>query len=185
MLLKKFALHFIRSIDDFFYERMGPIRVLFIIRNQLGWQCLLPIITLLTERKNVVIGITIEFEGCVEIPDTGFEAEIFNRFYVNPKRAIWKKWHSIVISNQTGLYFKRNSKSIFTHHGCGFGNDDISANATHVGASYLMKIYSEPNFQICFVILMKNTKAYTMKNLNLHKNMRNYFSFLASLEWIN
>ena len=58
----------LRRIDDSIFNNIGPIRILFVIRNSLGMTCLLPLIKEANKRENIHIAITEEFEGCFDWP---------------------------------------------------------------------------------------------------------------------
>ena len=80
MLLKKFFLNIIRRFDNLIYDNFGPTRIIFLVRNQLGWQCLLPILKKLIDRPGIKIAVTVEFEGCFNFPKEEEEARLFNKF---------------------------------------------------------------------------------------------------------
>ena len=184
MLLKKFFLNIIRRFDNLIYDNFGPTRIIFLVRNQLGWQCLLPILKKLIDRPGIKIAVTVEFEGCFNFPKEEEEARLFNKFYIKPNKAVYMKWHQIVMSNQTGLYFKRNAVHIFTHHGCGFGNLDASADAIHVGEPYEIKMLSEKIFNIIFCnSYQEYQNIYCEKpSLTECRNMQFFISGLARMD---
>jgi hypothetical protein len=69
--LRKYLVKSLKLIDNAFYESVGPIRILFVVRNGLGMSCLLPLIKEAQKRTLIKITITEEFEGCYDWPEIG------------------------------------------------------------------------------------------------------------------
>jgi len=120
--MKRLIFSLIRKIDDLLYSYQGPIRILFVVRNSFGFACQLPVLKALEKKSNVKLNITLDFEGCFNIPQTGEVKTFFDRYYISPGKAVWKKWHFVIASDLTTIYFRRHQTKIMIGHGSGFGN---------------------------------------------------------------
>lgn len=126
-MLKKIIYKSIRTLDDLVHS-IGPIRVLFVIRNTLGMSCLLPIIKKMESNKKFKIGITFETLNCYTITDE--KSDIFSKYYLPSSKAGNKKWHFVLTTDWTDLWFRRNTTIVFTHHGNAYGNLDKKPKST-------------------------------------------------------
>ncbi len=143
--IKSLVFGSIRWIDDLFYTYFGPIRVLFVVQNKFGFSCLLPIILMLEKKsQNVKIAVTLDVEGCIEIPTEGEVKRIFEQYYVAHKKAVWQKWHYVVMSDLSGLYFRRHYTAVLTEHGPAFGNSCKD----RVGGNYNLQMALSPSIHL-------------------------------------
>lgn len=137
-MLPKTIVNTIRKLDDFVYS-FGSIRVLFVVRNNLGMLCFKPIIEEMNKRTNFKIAITVETANCYS-PPKSMEA-LFNKYYIPTGNATNKKWHFVFTTDWTDLWFKRNMTLIYTRHGNAYGNSDIKADSTYYNKNLVMKGY--------------------------------------------
>jgi len=128
--MKQTLIRQLRALDDFFFDRVGPIRVLFVVRNNLGLGTLRPVIEEIILRGGYRLSVTVEFEGCIDRALLSKEAW-FRGCYISPEQAIWKKWHYVFTSDYSYLYFRRNEVQVLLSHGTCFGNSDVSTRARH------------------------------------------------------
>jgi CDP-Glycerol:Poly(glycerophosphate) glycerophosphotransferase len=148
--LKSLVEH-LRDIDDLIFDNIGPIRVLFVIRNFLGYQCLLPIIKKTIVDNNFYVGLTTEHEGCFQFPDDSESQYISSKYLIKRNKAINRKWHYIFLTDQSELYFSRHATVINTGHGSAFGNacvdKSIGGGFKH---DYSAESAAAPNVSLCF-----------------------------------
>jgi len=117
--------NFIRYLDDLFYDNFGPIRILFVIRNNLGLCCLIPIINEVKKYRNIRFSITIENIGEQRYSIDHYDDSTFKKSLISNKMSVFLKWHYIFFTDTTDLHFKRNATSVFTLHGNAYGNLDF------------------------------------------------------------
>jgi len=130
--MKQTLIRQLRALDDFFFDRVGPIRVLFVVRNILGLGTLSPVIEELMARGGYLFSVTVEFDGCI---DETYLADClwFKEHYIAPEHVVYRKWHYVFTSDYTDLYFRRNTVKVLLAHGNGFGNFDASSEAEYEG----------------------------------------------------
>jgi len=121
---RKKILSAIRCIDNSIYDNFGKIRVLFIIRNEFGLQCLQPILTACINDDQFSVKITIETEtlSSFKFEDDQRSQELKSNFYTCPAVASFTKWHYVFTTDVTKMYFRRDTTVISTSHGPGYGN---------------------------------------------------------------
>jgi len=122
-VIRDTILKLIRNFDDRFYDGNQPTRILFIYTHSYGFSCLVPIIQVLEKSKVVYLRTTTHKP--VSLKDLEFanpkEHEMFHRFHIDSKKAIFAKWHLIVDPHPNNFYPKRRALRIGMHHGTGFG----------------------------------------------------------------
>lgn len=128
--MKQTLIRQLRTLDDFFFDRVGPIRVLFVVRNNLGLGTLRPVIEEIISRGGYRFSVTVEFEGCIDETHLS-DFSWFRENYVGPERVLYMKWHYVFITDYTDLYFRRNTVKVLLTHGNGFGNFDASSEVEH------------------------------------------------------
>ena len=108
-------------LDDVVHS-VGPTRVLFVIRNGLGMSCMLPIIEEIVSKQGFKIGITLEIQNCYSA--TGCALAAYEKYFIPTEKATNKKWHVVLTTDWTDLWFTRNTTIVYTQHGNGYGNLD-------------------------------------------------------------
>ncbi|PCI70450.1 MAG: hypothetical protein COB26_02870 [Piscirickettsiaceae bacterium] len=127
--MKKEVLGLLRGIDDAIFDNIGPIRLLFVIRNNIGYGCLIPLIRKTIEDGHFKVAVTLEHDGCFDFPNDEESQIIKRKFFITTKRALYKKWHYALFTDRTNLYFRRHVTMVCTSHGVGFGNLDSIGNS--------------------------------------------------------
>ena len=120
-MIKKTILNYLRKLDDVVHS-FGSPRVLFVIRNGLGMSCMLPIIEGMESKREFKIGITLEIPNCYLA--SGSALETFKKYFIPTEKATNKKWHVVLTTDWTDLWFTRNTTIVYTQHGNGYGNLD-------------------------------------------------------------
>ena len=90
----------VRDIDSFVHDRVGPIRILFLVRNHIGWSCLYPLVKACEENSNLKLAITFDVDDCMDLPNNLENRRVFQKYYINRQLAIWKKWHFIIATER-------------------------------------------------------------------------------------
>lgn len=144
------TLQTLRSVDNFYSDRVGRISILFVVRNTLGAACLIPLIKEAEKRKGVKITITDEYDGCIDWPANGELAELKSLYYLPPSMSIFfKKWHYVFTTEACGLTFLRSTTKAFIYHGCGYGNLDRNTDDFKED-DYLKKIVRNSSLSLYF-----------------------------------
>ena len=146
--MKKRIVNVIRAIDDFIFAHIGPINILFVVRDSLGISCLLPLIKEAIKRKNIKVRITeeIDFTGGYEWPIEGEIFELHSELYIAPSLSSSKKWHYVFTTGNSNMYFSRNHTKVYTNHGNGYGNFDKKSNSNE----YVKYLVEDNNHSIYF-----------------------------------
>lgn len=134
---------YVRDIDSFVHDRVGPIRILFLVRNQIGWSCLYPLVKACEENSNLKLAITFDVDDCMDLPNNLENRRVFQKYYINRQLAIWKKWHFIIATDMLQSYFKRRATLVSMSHGCAYGNLDAIEDT--VDYSYLQSKREDVN----------------------------------------
>jgi len=124
--MKKRIVNAFRAIDDFVFSHVGPINILFVVRDSLGISCLLPLIREAMKRKDIKVRITeeIDFTGGYEWPIEGEIFELYSELYIAPSFSSSRKWHYVFTTGNSNLYFRRNHTKVYTQHSNGYGSLD-------------------------------------------------------------
>ena len=125
--MKMKILNLLKGVDDAIFDNVGPIRVLYVIRNTIGYQCLIPLIRKTMGDDGFHVAITLEHDGCFEFSDDEESQNIKRKHFIKTERALYKKWHYVFFTDQTGLYFRRNATLVHTSHGPCIGNADSTS----------------------------------------------------------
>ena len=148
----------IRRFDDLVYTYFGPSRVLLVVRNKTGLSCLLPMIVALEKKGSAVkIVITVEFDGCVEMPKSGHSKRVLDQYFMPNRKAVWRKWHFIITTDICNLHFRRHHTMITSSHGCGFGTGDKHKDGN---IDYHVKRGISPDIHICFENSINSYRAF-------------------------
>lgn len=115
-----------RALDDWIHESWGPIRVLFPIGNMHGFACQEPIIRALEGNQGFRVAITKEHSSVRPEFDTREQNDLFDRYYIPVEKAIWGKWHYVIHSDTSDMYFPRGGVRAIIAHGPAFGNTDYA-----------------------------------------------------------
>lgn len=155
----------IRKLDDFFHSYFGSLNVLFVVKNKFGFSCLLPILKAIeSNEKSINVKIALEVEGCVSIPKNGEYKRVLERYYVSKEKAVWKKWHFVIVSDFTYLYFRRNHTLVMTSHGTAFGNLDLTEdNVLDYGLQ---------------------TTCHSQTHIRFLNSINHYWSFVSQKPWL-
>lgn len=114
----------LRLIDDLIYERVGPIRILFVATDSYGFSCQAPVISVLKENPDILIRVTTIYSklhtdvNC--LGDT--EQKLFHKYIISKKIAAFSKWHIVIYSHLCSFYPRRHALLAYMHHGPGFGS---------------------------------------------------------------
>lgn len=147
MGLRSRFLNALRRLVGFWYERTGPVRVLFLVRNKIGFSCLRPLLLELERRGTFRIGLTLEFDGCMAPPEAPGDRALFDRYFIPNRLAVWRKWHYVVASDMAMTYFKWGQVVVQMPHGSAFGNLD----ATVSGEDHWLKTVRETRRGMIFL----------------------------------
>ncbi len=128
MNIKTRVLSGIRLLDDMITEHFGPIRVIFVVRNEMGFANQAPVIHELEKNPEIMIATTSDGEE----NDFHFEDDalriLYEKYKISPITAVYKKWHYLVCTDILNLYFRRDAVHVAISHGCCFGNGNERTN---------------------------------------------------------
>lgn len=133
----------IRSLDDWIYDSIGPIRVLFVVSNEFGFAAQQPILAAMRQAGGFRIGVTVE--SMTDFPtftDAYLEDE-FQKYFVELKKSSFMKWHYIMHSDTPLAYFHRNAAHIISSHGAAWGNTNPDWQVT---------MYNHPCTDMAFIL---------------------------------
>jgi len=123
MLLLKYLLRVLRSVDHAVSRRIGSKKVLFVVSDGYGFACQYPVMKELIARAGVEVFATPDKP--VHPSELNFntspEKSLFSDHYIDYKTATFKKWDLIVNTHVNGFYPRRRALSAYMHHGPGFG----------------------------------------------------------------
>jgi len=174
----KNLVEYLRDIDDLIFDNVGPIRVLFIIRNFIGYQCLLPIIKKTIVDNSFHIRLITEHEGCFQFPDDSESQRIRNKYFINKHNAINRKWHYVFLTDQSELYFRRHTTVINTGHGMAFGNACINKDVDKVimggGHDYQAESAAASNVSLCFFDTKERLDCSMLQKLQIKIDSKKY-----------
>ncbi len=122
--LKSSAMDGLRNLDVRVSESMGKIRLLFAIKNNLGFAVLEPIITMALENPAFEVKATLEPGVDLDHIASGETADLIKSILVPTKTAEYGRWHFVFYTDVTSLYFRRRNTHIILQHGTGIGNLD-------------------------------------------------------------
>ena len=131
MSLRASWLYLLRRWVDYYFDRFGPIRILFLIRNKMGWRCVKPLILALAERPGVRLAIALENDGGGPWPIDGEDRDLFERHAVSISKAAWRKWHYAICTDAMLTYLKWNAVKVLVPHGNVIGNMDSGKKKGH------------------------------------------------------
>lgn len=138
----------IRYLDNLVFDWLGPIRVLFVIRNNISFDCLIPLIRRIEGDKHFSLSITIEHEGCFSFASDNYSQYLKDNFYVRPDNVAYKKWHYVFLTDVTDQYFSRDTTVVCTTHASCFGNLDVAEGNRSV--DYLTQMTIADNVDMIF-----------------------------------
>lgn len=164
----------IKSLDDAIYYKYGKIRVLFVIRNSIGYYCLLQLIEQIILDNSFDIRITIEEKGCFDFPEDSKNQNLKNKYYIDTSKALLKKWHYVFLTDMTNLWFRRHTTLIATHHGVAFGNLCRKIESDEQ-LDYSATSFSENNISLVFPnSISEYNRIKSLKNKAFHDGSRQF-----------
>ena len=119
------VLNLLRLLDDSLYDHFGPIRLLFVIKNIVGYRHVLPLIREVVKRKEFKVALTLEKTGCFTFPKDEESRFLMNCHLVGTDTALRRKWHYVILTDRTTLYFKRHATIVQVGHGMAGGNVNL------------------------------------------------------------
>jgi hypothetical protein len=141
-----------RIFDDYYHNHFGPTRVAFYYTNEIGFLCQLPIIQeLIKDKENYKVTI-------IGINKNEFKNSEYQSLFIPLKKAQFKKFHFVLVTDISFFYLKRNFKLIHIPHGSAFGNNDWS-----------LKSYADNAVDICFLLSKSNLKYNKIKLPTVNK----------------
>jgi hypothetical protein len=115
-------LNFLRGLDDWVTDRTGPVRVLFVVRNEIGFVNQAPVIQEMLKHSGFLLHTTSDDDTAkFNFSDPALQ-KLYDSFEVSAERAVFMKWHYLITTDILNLYFRRDAIHIAIGHGCGFGN---------------------------------------------------------------
>lgn len=122
MGIKALGLRIFRRIDDILADRIGPIRVLFVVRNEIGLANQAPVMREMLKYPDILVQAMSDGDE----PEFHFDDPALQSLYDSVKvsmiRGVFRKWHYIICTDVLNLYFKRDAIHVTMGHGCCFGN---------------------------------------------------------------
>lgn len=122
MGIKALGLKIFRHLDDILTDRVGPVRVLFVVRNEIGLANQAPVMREMLKYPDILVQATSDGDE----PEFHFEDSDLQALYDSVKismiGAVFRKWHYIICTDVLNLYFKRDAVHVTMGHGCCFGN---------------------------------------------------------------
>lgn len=156
--IKRLLYDAVRRFDDLVYTHLGPLRVLFVVRNKFGLSCLMPMAVALEEKSSKIeIAVTVEFDGCLQFEISEQSKFFFDRYFIPNRKAVWKKWHFVITTDNTNLNFRRHHTMVTSSHGLGFGTSDRKQENN---IDYHVKRGGAPNTHICFENSINSYRAF-------------------------
>ena len=131
LFLKKIVKHITKSLgivqavqflDNCIFDNIGPIKILFVVKNGYGYQCLIPIIEKCLEDKTFSVRLTLEQEGCFQFPLDSLSKRLEASHFITPLRAKIGKWHYVFISDVSHVHPLRSTTIVNTQHAISYGN---------------------------------------------------------------
>ncbi len=126
----------LRRIDDALYERIGPLRILFVLSTPNGFYSALPVIEALKQEPAVQIGLLMTVGG--RMPPTAEFNAVWKKYGVSRVWASLSKWHYVIYPHLCDKWFLRDSTHTFLNHGTGFG---IETDSIKRAASPQFRLY--------------------------------------------
>ncbi len=114
---------FLKNIDDYLHRFSHKESVLFEAMNSFGFNCQAPVIDALLDHPHIKVGITTSRLGDEDLTRKHITDSGYFQYFIEPKKAIWKKWNLVVCTDAQGVWYKRNHKTAYLQHGIsGRGN---------------------------------------------------------------
>jgi CDP-glycerol glycerophosphotransferase (TagB/SpsB family) len=148
---KSILLAKLRFLDDLIFDNFGKIRLLFVIRNTIGYQCLLPLIRQVIMDESFVVRITKEHEGCFQFLDNNESQQLLQNYYIAPHKVVYRKWHYVFLTDRSNLYFSRHTTIVSTSHASTHGNMDLDKRGGVKQLDYWTTMATEPNISLVFM----------------------------------
>ncbi len=122
MSMKERLTRFFRDLDARVADHVGPIRVLFVVRNEIGFANQAPVIREMLNSREISIRTMPDTEtGSVLFTDPELKS-LYQSLEIAPITAVFRKWHYRICTDMLNTYFKRDSIHITIGHGASFGN---------------------------------------------------------------
>jgi hypothetical protein len=115
--LKRFSRKFVSKL----VEKFGPIRVLFCVKNEIGFGSQAPLMALMEKNplfKMASVKVTSEK---LNFSDSDMQS-LFDRHSISEKKARFSVWHYVVATDKRYLWLSWDSVGVHLMHGSCFGN---------------------------------------------------------------
>lgn len=129
MGLRSAMINGLRAIDALIADFIGPVRVLFVIRDLRGFAQIWPIVDTLMQRPRFVISFTIEPGSVLDETAVASHFPSLARHFVAAPRAQFLKWHYVFTTDVSELRMRRWATHFVLHHGQTWGNLDLESSA--------------------------------------------------------
>lgn len=140
-----------RRVDDWVFDRVGPIRILFVVQNIFGFAVQEPVIRRLAQNPKIRISIILYSESCLGTAMDDNIKDILEKYQIPRGTEEFRKWHFVFKTDLSPIYFRRNAVVVMQSHGCGFGNLDSGRFPDAPGSDYLALMLSDPSVGISFL----------------------------------
>lgn len=124
MSFRRDVLNALRRADDWFFERVGQQRVLFVAADGNGFGCQSPVIRVLLASGNTRVRVAAQDNRPTGefVFNSHADRVLFESLRVDARLAALQKWHLVVYSHLCSFYPRRNALLAYMHHGSGFGS---------------------------------------------------------------
>lgn len=124
MSIRQHVLSAFRRADDWFFERCGKHRVLFVVADGNGFGCQSPVIRALLANGRTVVRVVAQDNrpGSDFVFASEADGSLFEALRMDARTASLRKWHLVIYSHLCSFYPRRNALLAYMHHGPGFGS---------------------------------------------------------------
>lgn len=140
----------VRFLDNCIFDNIGPIKILFVIKNRFGYQCLIPIVEKCLEDKAFSVKLTLEQEGCFQFPSDTLSKKLETSYFATPLRAKFGKWHYVFISDVSYVHPFRSTTIVNTQHRSAYGFTTYHSNPP-LKMNYTDTTIAKENVSLSFI----------------------------------
>ena len=114
-MLRRRMIEALRDLDDWIYERVVSMRVLFVTTDGYGFACESPVIRALLGYPNVRVGVVHDRNLPTEQVTFNDEddRELFTGLRLDARTAAFRNWHIVVYSHVCSFYPRRRALRVY------------------------------------------------------------------------